>query len=106
MLIQSDEFQDIVECCLEWLDDFVKSNMKCFHQKDYEEEWDEYIRQILEEYYNENSIDTYLQEDNIVDAIVEHTIQQYYYMMPPPLKRESPIDNLCRTTNNPFFCKE
>ena len=24
---------------------------------------------------------------------------------PPPLKRESPIDNLCRTTNNPFFAK-
>lgn len=24
---------------------------------------------------------------------------------PPPLKRESSIDTLCRTTNNPFFAK-
>lgn len=86
-MVEDEHMEEMITCCLEWLDDFVKSNMKLFHHKDYEEQWRSYLEDICEEHYYE-LLD---ENDDIIHTIVDQSIERYYYIMPLRSRKDSTI---------------
>ena len=85
--IDEEQLEDIITCCLEWLDDFVRSNMKLFHYKDYEEHW----RSFLEDIYEDNYYELLGENDDIIQTIIDQTIERYYCIIPLRSRETSTI---------------
>lgn len=86
-VVQIEDMEDIIICCLEWLDDFVKSNIKLFHHKDYEDHWRIYLEEVCREHY----YDLLCNNDDIIHVVIEETIERYYYVMPMRSRKTTSI---------------
>ena len=79
--------EEIITCCLEWLDDFVKYNIKLFHHKDCEEHWIDYLEHVC----RENYYDLLCENDDMIHNVIEQTIEHYYCIMPMRSRKMSSI---------------